>query len=470
MKCLAVLYALWLSVSPTLAAPAPAAPTTGAPAATMTIKTGQSLDIQVDGEAGLSKSYTVDAAGMISMEIIGLVRVVGHTPDQVAQDLRTRLARYLTRPAVNVTLGASASQEVMVTGEVMRPGPVKLRPGDGLLDVLGAAGGISPSGDPAHATLVRRGASQPLPLKLDLLMKGDLSQNVPLNDGDILQVPKKEIAYFQILGEVKQPGTKPIETPTRVLDALIAAGGLTDRADRNRVTLTRKNQPQPITIDLDRVIAGESSVNVLLQTDDVVSVGSRMIIAVGGEVKTPGPRLVRNGGTLMEAIAASGGFTPDADRTTVQVTHRDGITETFSLADVTTVVGGPMLKQEDGVIVAKVKPQFITVTGAVRNQGSMPFHNGLKVTDALMAASMLEVAKWKEVRVIRGSDGTDRKIMVFNLEEYLKKPEVVNLALQPGDQIFVAAQPRGHVSVLQRLLQVAPLANIFFNVATKFGL
>jgi polysaccharide export outer membrane protein len=461
MKCLAVLYALCLSVTPILAAPVgTAAPVT----ASLTIKAGDSLDIQVAGEAGLSKTYTVDANGQITMDLIGSVRVAGRTPDQVTQELRTRLSQYLTRPMVIVSPNTPVRQEigVTVTGAVEHAGMMKLHPGDRLLDALGAAGSINSTADTEHALLVRHGASQPLPLKLDLLLKGDLAQNLLLEDGDLLQVPRKELATFQILGEVKLPGTRPIDKPIRVLDALVAAGGPTPQADLNQVILTHKGQ-QPITIDMDKLRLGEASVNVLIQPDDVLSVASGVLVQVGGEVKTPGLRMMRNGGTLKEAVELSGGLNVDADRDHVLVTHRDGTTETVSLPDGNAPIGGPVLRAADAVVVQRVKLRFVSVQGAVQKQGLMPYREGLKITEALMAAQLQESAKWKEVRVIRGDDGPKREIFKFNLEEYLKNPQTTNLALQPGDQIFVATQPRGGMSLFQRLMQVVPLASLFFT-------
>jgi protein involved in polysaccharide export with SLBB domain len=116
------------------------------------------------------------------------------------------------------------------------------------------------------------------------------------------------------------------------------------------------------------------------------------------------------------------------------------------------------------VIVGRATPQFVTVNGAVRNQGAMPYRKDLKITDALMAASLLENAKWKEVRVLRGEDGPDRKILLFNLEDYLKKEQTTNLALEPGDRIFVEARARKGPNFLQRLIQVVPLASLFFTL------
>ena len=420
------------------------------------VRVGGVLDIRVAGEPGLSKGYIVDAAGYITLDMVGQIMAAGRTPDQIAAELRTRLKQYVKEPAVTVAVITPLRQDVLVTGEVLRPNPVQLRPGDGLLEALAAVGGLGPSADPAHATLVRRGLAQPLPLNVDLLLKGDLSKNMALSDGDIIQIPKKEEESYQVVGEVKLPGRKSLDGTTHVLDAILSTGGLTSQADRSRITLSRQAQSAPIVIDLDRVMAGETSANVLVQPGDVLTVGSQMGIQVAGEVRTPGERLLRNGGTLMEAILFSGGFGPAADRSAIEITHKDGKMEKASLADVTAVVGGPELRPGDLVIVRSGKSDFITLFGAVHS-GQVRYESGMKITDVLMAAGLTENSNWKQIRVLRGGDGPGRKILPFSLEAYLKAPQTQNLVLEPGDRIFIEAH-RGGTTVLRRLLEVLPLA------------
>jgi polysaccharide biosynthesis/export protein len=458
MKCLAVLYALCLAATPLMAEPIGATSSIAAPAP---VRVGGILDIRVAGEPTLSKGYLVDAAGRITLDMIGQIEVAGQTPDQIAETLRTRLKEYLKQPVVTVAMVTPLQQDVLVTGAVLRPNPVRLRPGDGLLEALAAVGGLGPNADAAHATLVRRGQAQPLPLNIDLLLKGDLSKNTPLSDGDIIQVPAREIATYRVVGEVKVPGLKPLDGSTRVRDAILSAGSLTNRADQSRITLMRKDQTAPIVIDLDKVMAGETSANVLVEPGDVLTVGSQMTVQVAGEVRTTGERALRNGATLMEAILFSGGFSPVADRSAIEITHKDGTVEKSSLAEVTGVVGGPALRPGDLVIVRSSKPQFVTLFGAVRNNAALRYESGMKITEALMAAGLSENSNWKQIRVLRGGDGPDRKILMFNLEAYLKAPQTQNLALEPGDQIFVETHRAG-TTVLRHLIDVLPLANLFF--------
>src|SRR4051794_14524616 len=167
MKCLAILcgMSLWLSVSPTLAAPGgAAAPAAAAPA---TIRAGGLLDIRVAGEPGLTHGYVVDAAGHITVDMIGQITVAGRTADQVADDLRTRLKEYLKEPVVSVSMVAPLQATVIMTGEVGRQGPIRLSPGDGLLEALAAAGGLGPNADITRASLVRRGSLHPQSVPLE---------------------------------------------------------------------------------------------------------------------------------------------------------------------------------------------------------------------------------------------------------------------------------------------------------------
>ena len=126
MKYLVVLCAASLIAAPVqvaLAAPARAV------AEVATIRPGETLDIQIAGDTALSKNYTVDAAGQITLDLIGAVTVAGRTPAQVAADLQTRLSRFLKLRSVTVRPVAAATQDVTVTGAVVTPGVVRLRPG-----------------------------------------------------------------------------------------------------------------------------------------------------------------------------------------------------------------------------------------------------------------------------------------------------------------------------------------------------
>lgn len=55
---------------------------------------------------------------------------------------------------------------------------------------------------------------------------------------------------FYVLGEVNSPGAYPFNGRETVLDALVAAGGLTDRANRHKIIFTRPSAPHDCRVVL----------------------------------------------------------------------------------------------------------------------------------------------------------------------------------------------------------------------------
>lgn len=115
-----------------------------------------------------------------------------------------------------------------------------------------------------------------------------------------------------VTGSVKQPGAFPVtNVPTRLLDAVNAAGGITEFADWSDVTLTRGGKDYQLSL---RAIyqQGNPAQNVLLKPGDVLHVGRNADnkVFVLGEVLEPQPvPMTRTGLSLAEALSTVGGFT-----------------------------------------------------------------------------------------------------------------------------------------------------------------
>ncbi|HEX5677670.1 MAG TPA: polysaccharide export protein [Alcanivorax sp.] len=114
-----------------------------------------------------------------------------------------------------------------------------------------------------------------------------------------------------VTGSVAEPGAFPItNVPTRLLDAVNAAGGITEFADWSDVTLSRDGKDYQLSL---RAIYehGNPAQNVLLEPGDVLHVGRNTDnkVFVLGEVLEPQPvPMTRNGLSLAEALSTAGGF------------------------------------------------------------------------------------------------------------------------------------------------------------------
>ena len=76
-------------------------------------------------------------------------------------------------------------------------------------------------------------------IKVDLLalQAGNTALNIPLQDGDTVNVPKAQSVF--VAGQVKTPGAYAVDPGTTVLQVISLAGGLTDRGSDNRIRIQR---------------------------------------------------------------------------------------------------------------------------------------------------------------------------------------------------------------------------------------
>jgi protein involved in polysaccharide export with SLBB domain len=157
-------------------------------------------------EVDQPKEYNVQVKkdGTIDLMFMKDLKVMGLTEDEMDDYLAKEVSIYY----VNPRLSASLSPYVYVMGEVKTPGVYDFSKGQTLVSLLAVAGG--PTRDAKlHNTVIIRGdyRNNPTVIVSDasrILRKGDLSENVILQAGDIIFVPSKVISdvnYF--LTEIK---------------------------------------------------------------------------------------------------------------------------------------------------------------------------------------------------------------------------------------------------------------------------
>jgi polysaccharide export outer membrane protein len=202
MRTGAFLFTL-LTAAGALAAEPASAPTKPAlaPAAVATYQIGVDDMVQVSvwHNPDLTITVPVRPDGNISAPLIGDVRAGGRTPEEVAADVKQKLATYLRDPQVAIIITELRSHEylsrVRVTGAVHQPVSIPYRQGMTVLDAVLAAGGTTEFANGDRTSLYRReqdGGVRPFDVKLDRIMKkGELSSNIPVQPGDIITVPER---------------------------------------------------------------------------------------------------------------------------------------------------------------------------------------------------------------------------------------------------------------------------------------
>lgn len=164
-------------------------------AAKYIIGPGDTLQVFVWRNPELSTSVPVRPDGKISTPLVEDMVAVGKTPSGLARDIEKVLAEYVRSPQVNiiVTQPLSAFSQVRIIGQVGKPQALPYREGMTVLDAVLAVGGLAPFAAGNRAKIVRTegGKQREIKVKLeDLVNKGQMSNNVQLQAGDVLVVPE----------------------------------------------------------------------------------------------------------------------------------------------------------------------------------------------------------------------------------------------------------------------------------------
>jgi polysaccharide export outer membrane protein len=245
------------------------------------------IEVIVWGEDELSKEYPVSSKGTIAMPIVGLIEVGGLTVEESA-DLVSETLRdgYIKEPRVTVLVAEYNSQKVLVFGSVERPNLYKLKRETTLLELLSEAGGVK--GAAGGKVVITRtpqtpkaGEESPPPeaeyvtVSLDeLLIEGDVSQNVSLLPGDTVYVSSSGERKVYVLGQVVNPGPYDLGAGATVLEILQAAGGVAEFGNANKIQVRRTvdGRASVITVSVTEISRGDRSQDIPLQPGDVVTV------------------------------------------------------------------------------------------------------------------------------------------------------------------------------------------------------
>lgn len=142
----------------------------------------------------LSMSVPVRPDGKITTPLVEDLPAMGKTPTELARDMEKALSKYIRDPVVTViaTGVGPSSEQIRVVGEATRPQVMPYRKDMTLLDVMIAVGGLTDFADGNDARIFRvadGGKLYTVRLR-DLLKRGDITANVPMEPGDILIIPQ----------------------------------------------------------------------------------------------------------------------------------------------------------------------------------------------------------------------------------------------------------------------------------------
>lgn len=432
----------------------PLLPSVAPPPTTYVLGPGDEVELRVWGRGVeyVNLVQVVSTEGAIYGPSVGRIALAGKTLADARESILASYRRFYPECDVSLTVSKLRSIEVMVIGDVVRPGR-KILPGTAsVFTALYAAGGPLESGS-LRAIDVRRGTQLVGTLDLyDYLLRGDTSSDIPLQAGDTVFVHVIG-AVVAVSGEVRRPARYEIGTGATLAEALEMAGGLRGSGYAQRIQLKRSERNvERIIVEADLVNEPEKWRGVKLRDGDEVVVlpvleELRNAVTVEGAVRRPDSFAWSEGLTLMQVLEQAEGLTPEALRESVHILRESprGMRDVLrvNLADI------QQGRQEDVVLkprdvvrvfaVPETEPNVVYAEGAVMVPGEKEFHRGMTVADLVRAAGGLSTDAYGEsATLVRKDANFQDTYLSVPIGRIMSGAADLDVALQNRDRLIVA--------------------------------
>lgn len=266
------------------------------------------ITVQVPGYGELSFSARIDSDGRILVPLVGFMNVEGLTLRELQDYLQRAFNRFVVDPEPLVVLQNQVNPDVVVTGEVLKPGFYRVGPYETAITALLNAGGATDQAD-LRAIKLRRPLPDGSTLEqtinlLSLLVEGKPEPRIFLQDGDVVEVPRLEPGHeleydaalaarsnlaqgtirVRLLSYAGRGGMSVLTLPSGSTFVDVLTNTPIEEVRLRRIALIRFD-PQagkPVTQLLDGRAAfmGDPSQNPLLRNNDVIVLNRNLIARI----------------------------------------------------------------------------------------------------------------------------------------------------------------------------------------------
>lgn len=178
--------------------PAPDAPSSTVASGNNVIAAGDVLTIDVFQAEKLSKDYTVDPLGNLTMPLIGTVPAIGKTIPDLRRDIARRLSQqYMNNPDVSITIKESTNRLVTVEGSVKQAGMFSVTGPLTLVQAIAMARGTDDGANPRRVGIFRMVDGKRMAAAFDLtsIRRGE-DPDPQIYAGDIIVVDGSSRSTF----------------------------------------------------------------------------------------------------------------------------------------------------------------------------------------------------------------------------------------------------------------------------------
>jgi protein involved in polysaccharide export with SLBB domain len=162
------------------------------------IAAGDELGVRFPLNPDLNAQVTVGPDGRGVFPLVSGVRVSGLTVEQIDEALTKAYANVLRKPIIQTQIYNYIAGQIYVMGEVKEPGVKQIRGEMTVTQGIAAGGGFQPTARSGKVVVLRRrpGDGRALMRTVDInsALRGDEAGNLRLLPGDVVFVPRSQIA------------------------------------------------------------------------------------------------------------------------------------------------------------------------------------------------------------------------------------------------------------------------------------
>ena len=285
---------------------------------------GDELTVSYYGANENSTTGFIQRDGTFNLPLLGPVNLVGFTFSEAQEHLKKRIKEKLDELSIagsvdteiSINLNRLRSITVYVLGEAYKPGSYTLSALSTITNTLFLSGGVNKLGSLRNIQIKREGKLVTTYDLYDLLIKGDTTTDIRLQDGDTIFIPfiKDKVTLG---GAFKRPHLYELLDGETLEDVISFAGGFNSEVGFNpEIELSTINRVSNKR-EISKVVYNENAKNRKILNGDGLNVAEvsglkPSTIELIGEFKNPGVYSISEGDTVLDIVSMAGGYTSSA--------------------------------------------------------------------------------------------------------------------------------------------------------------
>ncbi|MEA3493994.1 MAG: SLBB domain-containing protein [Candidatus Margulisiibacteriota bacterium] len=292
---------------------------------------GDDLDVHLmvgNNALDLDYDFVINPEGKIFFPKIGEVHLSGLTLKQAKVKLIKKIkTKFYQKFSLSIMVSEPKNVKIYVTGLVQQPGLHKVYDGSRISEVIRMVG-VIPGGSHRKVVIKRNDYERTVDL-YEVLYRGNEKADIPIQLGDVIDVPPAGSARVTIMGEVPRPGQYELKDGEKLTDALALAGYVGVNSALSEVAYLKRKKGEDSfennKLNLYNLFLNDDdSQDVVLEDGDIISIPAiKHYVYVYGEIKEGGRISYIPGQKLSDYINISGGPTVKANLSGVTVTRQD---------------------------------------------------------------------------------------------------------------------------------------------------